>query len=247
MTIIKDMNKKICEKYCFRKRIKKENKQIKNIEKLGLVVFDMDGVLTDTYSSWRYVHDFFNTSNEKSVIEYLKGDFDDEEFIKRDARLWREKNKPITRDKLSYILDNIPIMNGAKNCINQLSKNNIKTAIVSAGLDILAERVAKTLNIDYYFSNGIKVDNNGFLKDEAIVKVKLIHKDENIEYLSKQLEISLDSIASVGNSCYDIPMFETSGLGIAFNPEDECVIKAADYVIFDKDLSKLIPILKKYF
>jgi len=44
------------------------------IEKLYL---DMDGVLTDTISSWKHIHDYFDTSNERSVDKYLKGKIDD--------------------------------------------------------------------------------------------------------------------------------------------------------------------------
>ena len=42
-------------------------------------------------------------------------------------------------------------------------------------------------------------------------------------------------------------MFEYSGLSIAFNPDDDCVIEAADVVVLEKDLSKIIPHLEKYF
>jgi phosphoserine phosphatase len=56
----------------------------------------------------------------------------------------------------------------------------------------------------------------------------------------------LEACAAVGNSCFDIPMLETCGLGIAFNPEDTCVVKYADVVIEGKDLSRLIPTLKLY-
>ena len=41
-------------------------------------------------------------------------------------------------------------------------------------------------------------------------------------------------------------MFKTCGMGIAFNPEDDCVKKAADAVVEGKDLSEILPILKKY-
>ena len=216
------------------------------MDNIELVLFDMDGVLTDTISSWKYIHDYFGTSNEISVDAYLRGKIDDMEFIKRDVSLWREDGKPIARDKLVQLLSNIPLMKGAEQCMAILKDHNISTAIVSAGLYILAEKVAKKLDIDHVFANDIKTDKNGRLNGEGIVEVGLIHKDRNVIKLSNQLGIPLEKIVAVGNSCFDIPMLETCGMGIAFNPEDDCIKEAADVVVEGKDLSKILPFLKKY-
>lgn len=241
------MQKDKCKYYCYKKIRKKTNNTIKKMDKLELVIFDMDGVLTDIYSSWKYVHDYFNSSNEKSVEAYLKGQIDDMEFIRRDADLWKENGKPIKKDKLVEILADVPLMNGAKKCISFLKEKGIKTAIVSAGLDVLAKRVGKELGIDNIYSNGIKVDNQGYLTNEGILNVKLMNKNEAIDNLAKSLKISLKRIAAVGNSCFDIAMFEVCGIGIAFNPDDECTIKYAEYSIKKKDLSLILKVLKKYY
>ena len=213
-------------------------------DKIELVVFDMDGVIIDTISSWKYIHDYFKTSNEHSVDDYLKGKIDDLEFIRRDALLWKENDgKPISKKKLVEIVSDINLMKGAEECIDALKKNNVKTAIVSAGLDVLADIVKDKLEIDHIFCNGVKTDKDGNLTGEGILQVQLMYKDKNIIELSKKHNIPLEKIASVGNSCFDIPMFEVSGLGIAFNPDDSCVREAADYIVEEKDLTKILPIL----
>jgi phosphoserine phosphatase len=216
------------------------------MDKLELVIFDMDGVLTDIISSWKYIHDYFNTSNERSVDDYLKGKIDDMEFIRRDASLWMENGKPVAKEKLVEILSDVPLMKGAKECVSYLKNHNVKTAIVSAGLDILAKRVAKDLGIDYVYSNGVKIDSEGRLNGVGILEVRLMHKDETVSKLSKQLKIPLEKIASVGNSCFDIPMFEISGFSIAFNPEDDCIKETADVTVGGKDLKKILLHLKSY-
>lgn len=241
-----NMDKKICQNYCYRNKYKSTN-QKKEMDMLKLVIFDMDGVLADILSSWKYIHDYFNTSNEKSVKAYITGNIDDAEFIKRDALLWNENGKPIKKEKLDYLLSKVSIMNGAEKCIKTLNNNNIKTAIVSAGIDILAERLVNELGMDYALSNGIKTDQDGYLIGQGVVGVRLMHKGEAVLNISKKLEIPLKRIASVGNSCFDIPMFEVSGLGIAFNPEDDCVKKAANFIVEDKDLTKILPYLAKFF
>lgn len=245
MASFKMIGKK-CKFYCYRNtRIK--NKFIKkNMDKLELIIFDMDGVLTDIISSWKYIHDYFKTSNKRAVNEYLKGKIDDMEFIKRDSSLWVENDKPVTKKKLVEILSNVPLMNGAEKCIDVLKHNNIKTAIVSAGIDILAEKVAKKLGIDYIYSNGVKTDKKGHLTGVGILNVKLMYKDEAVIKISKQLDVPLHRIATVGNSCFDIPMFELSGFAIAFNPEDDCIKQSADAIVYAKDLTKILPFLESF-
>jgi len=206
----------------------------------------MDGVLTDTISSWKHIHDYYRTNNERSVDEYLKGNIDDLEFIRRDVSLWKQNGKFVSKDTIRDILCKIPLMKGSKTCISYLNKNNISTAIVSAGLDILAEKVAKELGIDYVFANGIKSDEAGRLTGEGVSNVQLIYKDKNVLNLAKKLKIPLRNCAAVGNSCFDIPMFETCGVGIAFNPEDTCVREAADIVVEGKDLSRVIPEIQPF-
>jgi len=240
------MNQKSCRFFCYRNSRKPNILKTNGLNKIELVIFDMDGVLTDTISSWKYIHEYFGCSNERSVDEYLRGEIDDMEFIKRDVTLWKEDGKPITRDRLVDILSNIPLMRGAEQSIAILKENKIYTVIVSAGLDILADRVAKKLDIDFVFANGIKIDKNGRLNGKGIVGVGLIHKDRNVIKISNKLNIPLENIVAVGNSCFDIPMLETSGMGIAFNPEDDCIKKVADVVIEGKDLRKILPHILKY-
>ena len=163
--------------------------------------------------------------------------------VKRDAELWKENGKPVTRDRLAGILSDVPLMKGARECISELKKNNIQTAIVSAGLDILADKVADELGIDYVYANGIETDAQGHLNGVGILGVQLMYKELVVKDLSEKTKIPLEKIASVGNSCYDIPMFETSGLGIAFNPSDECTKEKADIVVEGKDVSKILPYL----
>ena len=229
-----------CIFYCYKKTRKPNHNKIIKSNKIELVIFDMDGVLTDIVSSWKYIHDHFNTSNERSVNLYLKGKIDDMEFIKRDVFLWKENGKLITRHKLEEILSDVPLMNGALECLKNIRQRKIKTAIISAGLDILANRVAKELNIDFVVANGVKTDKQGHLNGVGKLGVKLMYKDLAVKSFSEKLNIPLENIASVGNSCFDIPMFEMSGLRIAFNPGDNCIRKAADIIIEEKNLIKIL-------
>jgi phosphoserine phosphatase len=213
---------------------------------LKLVFFDMDGVLLDTVSSWRYIHEHFGTTNERSIMPYLRGDIDYLEFIRRDVSLWKTNGKAVKKVTIEKILFSIPVIKGVQDCILYLKDHGVQTAIISAGLDMLAEKVAADVGIDHTFANEVKVGSDGRLTGEGVLHVELLHKDKNVRELVEKLDISLDSCAAVGNSCFDIPMLGVCGLGIAFNPEDSCVVRYADVVIHEKDLSNLIPTFQRY-
>ena len=135
-------------------------------------------------------------------------------------------------------------MPGAEILFEFLHNNQIKTAIISAGLDILAERIATFLNIDYYYANGIKQDTEGRLTGDGILNVQLKYKDKNVQDLLTKTGILAGSCAAVGNSCFDLPMLTSCGMSIAFNPTDTCVQDATDIVVTGKNLTTLIPPLK---
>ena len=235
-----------CPYPCYRKHKKMASTPPISGEQVKLVFFDMDGVLIDTLSSWRHIHERFRTTNDRSVAAYLRGEIDDLEFIKRDVSLWKDHGKSVKKDTIQDILYELPVIPGAKECISFLKQHQVKTAIVSAGLDILAEKVASELGIDYVFANGVKTDTEGRLTGEGVLHVQLMHKEKNIKTLAEKLDIPLEACVAVGNSCFDISMFEACGLGIAFNPEDTCVRESADFIVEGKDLSRLIPVLQSY-
>jgi len=238
--------KTTCTYPCYRTNngpLLRSEKKGKNIR---LVFFDMDGVLLDTVSSWKYIHERFGTTNERSIMPYLRGDIDYLEFIRRDVALWKTNGKAVKKITIQKILYSIPFIKGAYECIAFLKERRVQTAIVSAGLDILAEKVAADVGIDYAFANEVKVGSDGRLTGEGVLHVELMHKDKNVQALAKKLRIPLEACAAVGNSCFDIPMLEVCGLGIAFNPEDTCIVQCADVVVEGKDLSRLIPTFESY-
>jgi len=205
-----------------------------------LVAFDMDGVLVDTVSSWVHVHRQFGVNNDHSLHAYLRGEIDDQEFIRRDIELWRRIDPEVTSKKIRGMLASAPLMRGAAETMAELKSRGFKTVIVSAGIDLLSERVADELSMDLQFANGLGTDDAGRLSGEGIFRVRLMEKGKTVTEAARRLGVGPDQIVSVGNSRYDVSMFEHSALGIAFCPEDDHVREKADVVVDEKDLRKVL-------
>lgn len=205
-----------------------------------LVAFDMDGVLVDIVSSWVYVHQRFGVNNDHSLAAYLRGEIDDQEFIRRDIALWKRADPEVTLEKIRATLADAPLMTGAAELVAELRRKGWKTVIVSAGIDLLSERVAEELGMDLQFANGMRADSSGRLSGDGIFRVRLMDKGRTVAEAAETLGVGPENIVSVGNSRYDVSMFERSALGIAFCPEDELVREAADIVVERKDLRELL-------
>lgn len=202
-----------------------------------MIVFDMDGVLVDTHSSWKWVHDTLGVNNDTSLKAYMKDEIDDLEFIRRDIHLWKSVDPKISKKDIVDILKDAPTMKGFDECIPYIGENFI-TAIISGGLKPLAEQVAEE-HFDEIMANDIE-QRNGKLTGEGILEVKLKDKGEAFERLLSDLDVEEERCVAVGNSHIDTPMIKKAGMGIAFNPADEEVKKSADVIIEDKDLSLIL-------
>lgn len=206
---------------------------------IRMIIFDMDGVLVDIKSSWNYLHKAFHVNNREHLKKYLCGEISYKEFMRKDIHLWG----PTHIDQIRNIMNQIPLMKGAKKLIYELRKVGIKTAIISAGISTLANRIQEELGIDYSFANKLLIDEDEMLTGEGEEVVRLSTKVEALQKLVLSEGITTRQCIVVGDGVYDIPLFNEAGFSIAFNTKNEEVKKAADVVIEDKDLKKILPYL----
>ncbi len=209
-----------------------------------LVVFDMDGVLADIESSWVHVHRHFGVNNDHSLYAYLRGEIDDLEFIRRDIGLWKKTEPDVTEERIKEILSDVPIMPGARRTIRELKRMGIGTAIISAGIDLLAERISKELGVDAHLANGLVKDGAGRLSGEGILRVKLMDKGDAVTEMINAMKVQTKDVVAVGNSRYDVSMFKRAGVGIAFQPSDDFVRTSAQIVVQQKDLSMILQFIR---
>jgi phosphoserine phosphatase len=206
-------------------------------KKVKIIAFDMDGVLVKTKSSWTSVHKAFNIDERMTFRRYLRGEFDYEEFMRKDIGFWGH----VHVNKIRELLDQVPIMSGAEDAFKILHENGYITAIISSGISILAEKLKKMLGIHHIFANDLLEDENGFLTGEGNPVVPLWEKAKVLYHLLKNLSVKPENCAVVGDSIFDIPLFDLAGFSIAFNSNDKRVNNIADVSIESEDLRDILP------
>ena len=100
------------------------------------VIFDCDGVLVDSVSSWKTLHDYFGTDNSLNLKRFINGELTDVEFMSLDISMWKDKQDPIHRDVLFRAYSGVKLMEGARELVAELKDKGVFVAIVSAGVDI---------------------------------------------------------------------------------------------------------------
>ncbi len=211
------------------------------------VAFDCDGVLADSISSWRTIHEHFGTDSKDLLQKFMAGELTDSEFMAADIALWKDVSPKIHRDDIFRAYSGCKLMKGAKEIVADLKAAGVHVAIVSAGVDMYVQSIAAMVKADDWIANGFQFDDDGWLLDEGIVRVPSMQKYTSIEKLLKILDCPPERLISVGDSSMDLSMHVEGSTFIGFNPQREAAKAAfaeADItVINSKDLNDLRPYL----
>ncbi len=191
-------------------------------KKYKLVSFDLDGTLLVQKSSWNTIHEYFGTASvaRQTYELYRKGIIDYKEFMKRDIAAWP---KPLHISKISEILSSLNLREEAKEVIDAIHRKEMETAIISAGISLLANSVAKELGIKYVYANELCVDRNGFLTGDGMMKVDLMFKHLAFLELVRSLGLSLSECITVDDSINDVDFLQIAGLGLYLGSEKTAI------------------------
>ncbi len=213
--------------------------------KIKCVIFDCDGVLVDSVSSWRTLHIFFGTENHNLLEKFIAGEITDQEFMSLDIKMWKEVQPKIHQDDLFRAYSGIKLMPGARDVVSELKSKGIFVAIVSAGVDIFVSTIANTLKVDDWIANGFNFDDEGYLLDEGIVRVSGQGKGLIVNKLIQMNNFQPNEVLCVGDSDIDLSMHIEGTSFIGFNPSRDnsrdAFNNAGVPIIEEKDLRKIIP------
>ncbi|MFC1517718.1 HAD family hydrolase [Candidatus Margulisiibacteriota bacterium] len=210
---------------------------------IKLVIFDLDNTLTAGPTIWELVHRENKTWKSHGIPywdDFKKGKFGFNAFINMDVRCW--EGLPVT--KIKQAIKKIKYIPNIKKTIQQLKKKKIKTALVSSSIELFAKTVAKKYGIDYVFANPLIV-KKGKLTGKVKLKVPGSGKGKITGYLVRCLQLKKKEVAAVGDSKFDLPMFQKAGTKITFTDADPKIKHKAEHIISKKGLYKITKLLCK--
>jgi len=185
------------------------------------VAFDCDGVLADSISSWKTLHDFFGTDSTELYNRFLAGEFDDAEFMAMDIALWKAKMPKIHRDDIFRAYSGCKLMKGARELVKDLKDAGIHVAIISAGVDLYVQSIAALVKVDDWIANGFEFDEEGWMLDSGILRVPSKAKNVSIERLLQIINCPPERLVCVGDSSMDLSMNIPGSKFVGFNPTRE--------------------------
>jgi len=204
------------------------------------VVFDMDGTLIKELS-WRVVHNSLGVDNTENFQAFENGEIDSEEFSERDIELWRKKlGRTPHINEIEQALCSIKPRPRTYELIQGLREKGYKNVgIISSGIDLLADKLARILHLNFAIANGFKLDKQGYIK-KPISRVNLLNKGEILGELIEEFNLSPKNCVAVGDSKFDVEMLKTAGRGIAFAPRDGEIEEIADVVVRSEEIIELL-------
>jgi phosphoserine phosphatase len=192
--------------------------------RIGLVAFDVDGVLVPIKSSWEYLHEVFGTRKEsgKYIELYRSGKILYYEWMYLDTYEWIARfNGKLPKRVIVTELEKIPINEEFKAVFTYVREIRAKSAMISGGINILVERVAGYFNADFWFSNVLLFDDNDYLIPGGMPVVPADKKGEMLRSLANQLGLRKEEVVYIGDSSWDESAFKEAGLSIIYGEEKE--------------------------
>lgn len=206
------------------------------------VIFDLDGTLTREANSWAAVQRRLGPVQYGRARErwqrYSAGGLTRQEFLEEQVRDLAGQDSTL----LDEVVAEVEYQDGVAAACSALGAAGLRLAIISAGLQALAERVADDLGIHLRRANSIEVEG-GLFTGRGVIAVPPGGKAPVFLATCEELEVDPRSVVAVGDSSGDIDMFELAGLGVAFDPASWDARQAADAVIEDPDMRHLLPLV----
>jgi len=212
---------------------------IKENPHFKLVIFDLDGTLTQERSIWEYIHKRLGKwygFAEEYQKQFLTGEISYERFCELDAEVW----KGMRVEELLEIVKTVPFHPGVDELINYLKQKRLKLSMVSSGLSLLSDWVYERYGFDWSISNDL-LHENGILTGKVKIQVYYDKKAEWVRRIFKQFGVKPKEVIAIGDSLGDMDMFQMVGFSIAFNSSCPDLEKIASVCIQSQNLADIIP------
>ena len=203
---------------------------------MKLAVFDFDSTLMDG-ETLDIIAKETNFAKEISDITAMgmRGELDFFESLQMRVSLL----KGIKLKTVNEICNSLPVMNGAKETIEELHKRDYKCVCFSGGFKNATIPFAEKLNLDAEFSNIFHTKDDILTGKVGGEMMFSDSKGKMLLTLQKLLNISYDDTLVVGDGANDLSMFQYAKNKAAFCAKD-ILKKEASIIIDKKDLTIIL-------
>jgi phosphoserine phosphatase len=204
---------------------------------LRAAFFDVDGTLKLSPDPYPDLHDRQGLGAIARTFPqmYANGEIDSDEWMRRDAALWRG----LSRQQLAEWLREIPYLPGAAETVRSLQARGVAVIAISSGLQLHAEQIQMDLGLDEAWANDVRFVDD-LCTGEIVIRVHEAGKADIVRDIMARRGWRRDECLAVGDSESDAAMFRCCRLGIAVRPLSQSVRGAADLVFEEADLTGLI-------
>lgn len=203
---------------------------------MKLAVFDFDSTLMDGETLDIIARE---TNFAKEIAEItakgMRGEIDFFESLEMRVALL----KGVKLETVNEICNNLPIMNGAKETIQELHKKGYKCVCFSGGFKNATVLFADKLNLDGEFANIFHTKNNILTGKVGGEMMFSNSKGDMLVRLQKLLNVSYNDTLAVGDGANDLSMFKYAKKRAAFCAK-EVLKKEANIIIEKKDLTLIL-------
>ena len=133
----------------------------------------------------------------------------------------------------------IRLMPGARTLIATLREAGVKTALVSGGFTVFADRIGAELGFDRVIANRLDITDGRLAGTVRPPIVTGATKRETLAALAAEFGLTLAETMAVGDGANDLPMLGAAGLGVAFRAKP-AVAAASRWRIDHADLTGLL-------
>ncbi len=203
------------------------------------IVFDMDSTLIDAESIDELAR-AAGVMEQVSIVteKAMNGELDYNQALKERVALL----KGLKLQHANEAMARISLMTGARELVEHVRSLGFKTAMLSGGFTLSAERIGNILGMDYVYSNVLSIEDGHLTGEVTGPMTQSNSKEKVFEMLTSENGLDPSSCIVVGDGANDICIFKKAGCSIAFNSKP-ILHEYADAVVTEKDLRALIPII----
>ena len=182
---------------------------------IRLMVSDMDSTLISIETIDEVAREV-GLSQEISLIteKAMQGHLDFSESFKKRLSIL----KGVRTESFNAVYENkLKLNSGASELVNFFKSTNVKTALVSGGINYFAEKVKDQLGIDTYRANDVEINNETLTGKVFGNIVDAKAKAKYIEELCVLYELKPNQVIAIGDGANDLEMMKLAGLSVAFH------------------------------